>query len=140
PSTSRTAGRSRSAARAWPASRGRAWRPSAIVRSASSSSSTSCCPTSPRSKTSSSPAASPGESRESSWPAPSASSPRPASPTGNLDPASGDQVFDLLLDLQQRHGTTGLLVTHNPQIALRCARTLRLEGGVLLGQQPGLFD
>ncbi len=53
-------------------------------------------------------------------------------PTGNLDPASGEQVFELLVDLQKRHGTTGLLVTHNPQIAERCTRTLRLEGGVLL--------
>jgi lipoprotein-releasing system ATP-binding protein len=54
-------------------------------------------------------------------------------PTGNLDPESGEQVFALLLDLQRRHGTTGLLVTHNPEIAQRCARTLRLEGGVLHG-------
>jgi putative ABC transport system ATP-binding protein len=55
-------------------------------------------------------------------------------PTGNLDPASGDQVFDLLLDLQKRHGTTALLVTHNPQIAERCTRILRLEGGVLVDE------
>jgi lipoprotein-releasing system ATP-binding protein len=53
-------------------------------------------------------------------------------PTGNLDPASGEQVFQLLLDLQARHGTTGILVTHNPEIAGRCTRTLRLESGVLL--------
>jgi len=59
-------------------------------------------------------------------------------PTGNLDPASGDQVFDLLVDLQKRHGTTGLLVTHNPEIALRCNRILRLEGGVLLPGEPAL--
>jgi lipoprotein-releasing system ATP-binding protein len=52
-------------------------------------------------------------------------------PTGNLDPASGEQVFQLLLDLQARHGTTGILVTHNPEIAKRCTRTLRLEGGTL---------
>ena len=52
-------------------------------------------------------------------------------PTGNLDPASGEGVFELLLDLQARHGTTGILVTHNPEIAKRCTRTLRLEGGVL---------
>ncbi|HYG62944.1 MAG TPA: ABC transporter ATP-binding protein [Thermoanaerobaculia bacterium] len=53
-------------------------------------------------------------------------------PTGNLDPASGEQVFQLLLDLQARHGTTGILVTHNPEIAGRCTRTLRLESGLLL--------
>ncbi|HXO20257.1 MAG TPA: ABC transporter ATP-binding protein [Thermoanaerobaculia bacterium] len=52
-------------------------------------------------------------------------------PTGNLDPASGDQVFDLLLELQRRHGTTGVLVTHNPEIARRCGRILSLEDGTL---------
>lgn len=54
-------------------------------------------------------------------------------PTGNLDPASGEHVFDLLLELQARHRTTGILVTHNPEIAERCTRILRLEGGVLQG-------
>ncbi|HEV2844562.1 MAG TPA: ABC transporter ATP-binding protein [Thermoanaerobaculia bacterium] len=53
-------------------------------------------------------------------------------PTGNLDPESGEHVFQLLLDLQARHRTTGVLVTHNPEIAQRCTRTLRLEGGTLL--------
>ncbi len=52
-------------------------------------------------------------------------------PTGNLDPISGEHVFDLLLDLQARHRTTGILVTHNPEIASRCTRILRLDGGVL---------
>jgi lipoprotein-releasing system ATP-binding protein len=52
-------------------------------------------------------------------------------PTGNLDPESGDQVFRLLLELQARHRTTGILVTHNPEIARRCTRILRLEGGSL---------
>jgi lipoprotein-releasing system ATP-binding protein len=52
-------------------------------------------------------------------------------PTGNLDPASGEQVFGLLLALQARHGTTAVVVTHNPGIAERCARILSLEGGVL---------
>lgn len=54
-------------------------------------------------------------------------------PTGNLDPASGEHVFDLLLELQARHHTTGILVTHNPEIAERCTRILRLEGGALQG-------
>ncbi len=52
-------------------------------------------------------------------------------PTGNLDPESGDQVFRLLLELQARHQTTGILVTHNPEIARRCSRILRLDGGSL---------
>jgi lipoprotein-releasing system ATP-binding protein len=53
-------------------------------------------------------------------------------PTGNLDPESGEHVFQLLLELQARHGITGVLVTHNPQIASRCTRTLRLEDGHLV--------
>jgi lipoprotein-releasing system ATP-binding protein len=52
-------------------------------------------------------------------------------PTGNLDPASGDQVFDLLLGLQRRHGTTAIMVTHNPEMAGRCGRVLALNEGVL---------
>jgi lipoprotein-releasing system ATP-binding protein len=55
-------------------------------------------------------------------------------PTGDLDPESGEQVFRLLLELQERHGTTALLVTHNPGIAERCGRILRLEAGVLRGR------
>ncbi|HWN45571.1 MAG TPA: ABC transporter ATP-binding protein [Thermoanaerobaculia bacterium] len=57
-------------------------------------------------------------------------------PTGNLDPESGEQVFRLMLELQARHGTTGVLVTHNPEIAGRCTRILRLEAGHLV---PGNF-
>ncbi len=52
-------------------------------------------------------------------------------PTGNLDPAAAGQVFELLLDLQKRHGTTTILVTHNPALAERCGRILRLENGAL---------
>ncbi|HZI64254.1 MAG TPA: ABC transporter ATP-binding protein [Thermoanaerobaculia bacterium] len=52
-------------------------------------------------------------------------------PTGNLDPASGEQVFELLRELQSRHRTTMVLVTHNPGIARRCGRILSLEEGVL---------
>lgn len=54
-------------------------------------------------------------------------------PTGNLDPESGETVFALLLALQALHGTTGVLVTHNPEIAEQCTRILRLDGGVLTG-------
>jgi lipoprotein-releasing system ATP-binding protein len=57
-------------------------------------------------------------------------------PTGNLDPESGEQVISLLLDLQARHRTTGLLVTHNPEIAARCTRTLKLDAGVLQPVAP----
>ncbi|MEA2560323.1 MAG: lipoprotein-releasing system ATP-binding protein [Acidobacteriota bacterium] len=53
-------------------------------------------------------------------------------PTGNLDPESGEQVFQLMLELQARHRTTGVLVTHNPEIAARCTRILRLDLGHLV--------
>jgi len=52
-------------------------------------------------------------------------------PTGNLDPKSGDQVFELLAEMQARHRATVVLVTHNPDIARRCGRLLRLEEGLL---------
>ena len=52
-------------------------------------------------------------------------------PTGNLDPATGEQVFELLRAMALRHGTTMVLVTHNPELARRCARLLLLEDGIL---------
>jgi lipoprotein-releasing system ATP-binding protein len=58
-------------------------------------------------------------------------------PTGNLDPASGEQVFALLVEMQARHRTTAVLVTHNPSIAERCAGVLRLEGGLLHHEGSG---
>ncbi len=52
-------------------------------------------------------------------------------PTGNLDPASGERVFELMLALQKRRGTTALVVTHNPDLVRRCGRILSLQNGVL---------
>jgi lipoprotein-releasing system ATP-binding protein len=52
-------------------------------------------------------------------------------PTGNLDPAAGEAVFALLAALVERHGTTALVVTHNRELARRCARILVLEAGLL---------
>jgi len=52
-------------------------------------------------------------------------------PTGNLDPESGERVFALLEELQQLLGTTALLVTHNPELAERCGRILKLDRGFL---------
>ncbi len=47
-------------------------------------------------------------------------------PTGNLDPATADEAFALLLKLHQELRPTTLLVTHNPDLADRCERTVRL--------------
>ncbi len=49
-------------------------------------------------------------------------------PTGNLDPATADEAFALLLKLHQELRPTTLLVTHNPDLAGRCERTVRLGG------------
>jgi len=54
-------------------------------------------------------------------------------PTGNLDAATGQQVIDLMFDLNARQGTTLLLVTHDEAIAARCGRMLRIQSGRLLG-------
>jgi len=50
-------------------------------------------------------------------------------PTGNLDGDTGRQVMDLLFDLHAQHGTTLILVTHDLDLAHRCARTLKLRDG-----------
>lgn len=57
-------------------------------------------------------------------------------PTGNLDPESGERVLGLLATLQERHGTTVVLVTHNPEIAGRCAKLFVLDRGVLHASPP----
>lgn len=55
-------------------------------------------------------------------------------PTGNLDHATAAQIVDLLFAMNREHGTTLLLVTHDRELAARCAQTLRLKGGRLLAE------
>jgi putative ABC transport system ATP-binding protein len=50
-------------------------------------------------------------------------------PTGNLDGATGRMVMDLLFTLQERHGTTLVLITHDPLLAQRCDRIVRIADG-----------
>ena len=50
-------------------------------------------------------------------------------PTGNLDRATGDAVIERLFALNAESGTTLMLITHDPAIAARCGRTLRMEDG-----------
>ena len=52
-------------------------------------------------------------------------------PTGNLDAATGQQIIDLMFDLNDKQGTTLILVTHDEAIAARCGRTLRIHSGHL---------
>ncbi|OUS20700.1 ABC transporter [Litorivita pollutaquae] len=53
-------------------------------------------------------------------------------PTGNLDPATSDQVFGTLLDLVRGTGMSALIATHNLELAAKMDRVLRLEGGRLV--------
>ena len=50
-------------------------------------------------------------------------------PTGNLDHATGISVMDLLFEMRATLGTTLLLITHDPALAARCGRTIRIVDG-----------
>ena len=56
-------------------------------------------------------------------------------PTGNLDGATGAAVIELLFDLHRRRRTTLLLITHDPALADRCARTIELKDGRIVGDR-----
>ncbi len=53
-------------------------------------------------------------------------------PTGNLDPSTAGDVFSVLLRLTRGAGLAALVATHNPILAARMDRTVRLEEGVLV--------
>jgi putative ABC transport system ATP-binding protein len=53
-------------------------------------------------------------------------------PTGNLDSTTGAYVTDMIFDLVKEHHMTMLFVTHNEQLAKRCGREKRLQGGRFL--------
>ena len=57
-------------------------------------------------------------------------------PTGDLDEDTAESVFVLLRKLHAERRLTSVLATHNPSLAQRCDRVLRLEHGQLQGQSP----
>jgi len=52
-------------------------------------------------------------------------------PTGNLDTKTGEELFELLLELNRKKGITFVIVTHNMDLAQRCSRVLRMVDGRL---------
>ena len=60
-------------------------------------------------------------------------------PTGNLDTASSDAIFELMRRFNREFGTTFLVVTHDPRIAERCNRIIEIVDGLVKSDQrrPG---
>lgn len=54
-------------------------------------------------------------------------------PTGSLDSVTGEAVIQLMFELNRERGSTLVLVTHDPQIAARCGRTITIVAGKLAG-------
>jgi putative ABC transport system ATP-binding protein len=57
-------------------------------------------------------------------------------PTGNLDSATGDEIVRVFAELHGR-GHTIVLVTHEPRLAARCPRAVRLSDGRVVADGPG---
>jgi putative ABC transport system ATP-binding protein len=57
-------------------------------------------------------------------------------PTGNLDSATGEEIVRLFEQLH-RQGHTLVLVTHEPKLAARCPRAIRLSDGAVVADGPG---
>ena len=55
-------------------------------------------------------------------------------PTGNLDGGTGQQIIDLLFALHRHHGTTLVLITHDPGLARKCGRIIRVADGIIAGE------
>ncbi|MGA2494367.1 MAG: ATP-binding cassette domain-containing protein [Roseiarcus sp.] len=61
-------------------------------------------------------------------------------PTGNLDEVTGGAIIELLFAARARSGSTLVLVTHDPALAARCDRTLRMRSGHLEAETPAPVD
>ncbi len=56
-------------------------------------------------------------------------------PTGNLDQETGSRIIELLFRLREQVGATLLLITHDPLLARRCDRELRMADGRIVGDE-----
>ena len=50
-------------------------------------------------------------------------------PTGNLDTKTSESIIDLLYDLNQKTGKTIILITHDPEVAMRASRVITFKDG-----------
>ncbi len=57
-------------------------------------------------------------------------------PTGNLDSRTGEEIVGLFLELHSK-GNTIILVTHEPKLAARCPRAVRIVDGLVIADGPG---
>jgi lipoprotein-releasing system ATP-binding protein len=57
-------------------------------------------------------------------------------PTGNLDRENAGKIFDLILELNRRHGAAFVMVTHDPELASRMDRKLSMVDGRMVGDRP----
>jgi lipoprotein-releasing system ATP-binding protein len=55
-------------------------------------------------------------------------------PTGNLDSTNSEKVFELLLQFAREERIAVILVTHNPELAKKCNRTLRMVDGLMVDE------
>jgi putative ABC transport system ATP-binding protein len=53
-------------------------------------------------------------------------------PTGNLDSKSGEEIMQLLLNMNKKFGTTLIIITHDPKISDRTERVIRLYDGLVV--------
>jgi lipoprotein-releasing system ATP-binding protein len=53
-------------------------------------------------------------------------------PTGNLDTVTGNEIFELFVDLNRKKNISFVIVTHNKQLSDRCHRVLEMADGIIL--------
>lgn len=61
-------------------------------------------------------------------------------PSANLDAVTGKMIEDLLFELNDRQGTTLILVTHNNELAVRCQRQYQMRSGSFVTPEPTAED
>ncbi|MGN0921559.1 MAG: ABC transporter ATP-binding protein [Cellvibrio sp.] len=60
-------------------------------------------------------------------------------PTGNLDSVTGEKIINLLFDLNEKEGTTLILVTHEERLAQRCERRVHVVAGEIINKDEVLL-